>query len=246
MSVMPDQRTDLRDKKNYSAEMFSRIAARYDITNAVLSLGCDRYWRRKMCLTVPKGKALKVLDLASGTADVLLALSKSCPQVVSAVGVDLSETMLAVGQAKVARRGLTSKIKMQLGNAAFTGLAAGAFDVVTMAFGIRNMPDRNRVLKEALRVLCPGGRTLILEFCPPKSTVLNILPRFYVRWILPLVGGLLTGDRASYQYLKDTIANFSGPDDFMAELRTAGFEGVSARKLFPGFVWIFHGGNPAT
>lgn len=223
--------------KSLSPRIFDGIARTYDPVNRVLSLGLDQGWRRRAARHLPPGRDLDVLDLATGTGDLALALWKTerCRRV---VGMDLSTEMLAVGRKKVAG---ISGIELCEGDATKIPAADERFDAVTIAFGIRNVPDVPRCLSEMRRVLRPGGRAIVLEFSMPANALMRLGHRFYLRHVLPLVGGLVSGNRAAYVYLNETIEAFPYGEDFLALVRLAGFSRVWSERLGSGIATIYVG-----
>jgi demethylmenaquinone methyltransferase/2-methoxy-6-polyprenyl-1,4-benzoquinol methylase len=224
--------------------MFDRIAPRYDLLNRLLSFRQDVAWRRRMAKRLPPGDTLRLLDIATGTADQILFLKECAPAVGDAVGVDMSEGMLAVGREKVARVGLSDRVVLKTGDAMSIPEPDTAFDVATMSFGIRNVLDVTDALREVLRVLKPGGRALILEFSTPESRWFRPLYFFYLRHLLPVIGGLLSGDRTAYRYLNRTIETFPSGKDFCALMERAGFTRVKAIPLTFGIASIYEGDRP--
>lgn len=221
--------------------MFDRIAHRYDLLNRLLSMGTDVRWRRKLNRRVPAGEKLRVLDLATGTADVLIAMNGACPQVASGVGLDMSGGMLHYGREKLIRLGLDRKFRLVRGDATCLGLDSGQFDAVTISFGIRNVIDVAQGLREMRRILKPGGRALILEFSLPSNRLFRALYLFYFRNILPRIGALISGDSYAYRYLNETVETFPYGEDFCQLMRDAGFEGVTATPLTFGIASLYEG-----
>jgi demethylmenaquinone methyltransferase/2-methoxy-6-polyprenyl-1,4-benzoquinol methylase len=221
--------------------MFDRIAPRYDLLNRVLSGWRDVAWRRRVA-TFLKGRAdLDLLDLATGTGDQILQLLEAGADLRSAVGVDMAEGMLAVGREKIARRGLARRVTLQTGDATQIPAADSSFDAVTITFGIRNVGDVPRALAEMRRVLRPGGRALILEFSLPGSALLRAAYVFYLRHVLPVVGGWISGDASAYRYLNRTIEAFPYGEAFCALMRDAGFTAVTASPLTLGVATLYKG-----
>lgn len=221
--------------------MFDRIAKRYDVLNRVLSFRRDVAWRRFLYKKLPEGSGLEVLDLATGTGDVLLGLAAGGDKVAAGVGVDRSSRMLAYGSKKVEERGLRGKLKLLRGDASELGIKGECFDAVTMAFGIRNVADVPRTLREIGRILKPGGRVLILEFSLPGNRVIRGLYLFYFRHILTRVGAIVSGDRYAYRYLNRTVEEFPRGEAFCSMLRDAGFENVRAHPLTFGVATLYQG-----
>lgn len=221
--------------------MFDRIAHRYDLLNRLLSMGTDVRWRRKLNRRVPAGDNLRVLDLATGTADVLIAMNGACPQVASGVGLDMSGGMLHYGREKLIRLGLDRKFRLVRGDATCLGLDSGQFDAVTISFGIRNVIDVPQGLREMRRILKPGGRALILEFSLPSNRLFRALYLFYFRNILPRIGALISGDSYAYRYLNETVETFPYGEDFCQLMRESGFESVTATRLTFGIASLYQG-----
>ena len=206
-----------------SGEMFDAIAERYDRMNRILSLGIDRGWRRRAieALRLPDGA--QVLDVACGTADVAIDVVRRHPDA-TVIGVDVSRRMLEVGQAKVERLGLGQRVTLQYGDAQALPFEDGAFDACTIAFGIRNVPDRDQGLREMRRVLRPGGRLAVLELGTPQGWLLGWGARLHLRVLVPRLGAWLAGAPREYRYLQQSIEAFPPPGVFAARMRAAGFE----------------------
>jgi demethylmenaquinone methyltransferase / 2-methoxy-6-polyprenyl-1,4-benzoquinol methylase len=217
--------------------IFSRVAGRYDLLNILLSFGLDRLWRRstvRMAGLTPESAAL---DLCAGTGDLTLALA-TLGHPASVTGTDFVPEMLQVAERKLQRYDGTATVTFSVADAQDLPFGDGLFDVVTVGFGVRNLPDRAANFREVLRVLKPGGRYLILEFSTPPNAVWRALYRFYNRTVVPLIGGIVSGDRASYQYLNDSILRFPDQEHLASELRAAGFTDVSWRNLTGGIVAV--------
>ncbi len=231
-------------------DSFDAIAGRYDLTNRIISCGTDLHWRRvaiRALGRLPPGAV--VLDLACGTCDMaLLVLRRNTG--VQVVGADLSLRMLKRARPKIAGAmpgsGSPGARPIPLVNTPAEALPFrdGSFDAVTIAFGIRNVPDHLAGLREMLRVLRPGGRACILEFSTPPSKLLWRVYNFYFFNILPLIGGLLTGQPAAYRYLTDSVSRFPNAVEFTAQIRAAGFDRVSCLALYGGIVCIHTGVRP--
>lgn len=240
---MPDS-TPPPPSRQHAFKMFDRIAHRYDLLNRLLSMGTDKGWRRRMNRRMPQGSRLRVLDLATGTADVLISMDRACPQVASGVGLDMSGGMLKYGQIKLNKLGLADKFRLVRGDATRLGLASDQFDAVTISFGIRNVLDVSEGLREMGRILKPGGRALILEFSLPANRPFRALYLFYFRHILPRIGAMLSGDSYAYRYLNETVETFPYGEDFCALMREAGFERVKATPLTFGIASLYEGEKP--
>ena len=225
--------------------MFDRIAWRYDLLNRMLSLGADVRWRKRMARHLPPGRDLKVLDLATGTADQILMLAHASDRVGASEGMDLSEGMLEIGRRKVKEQGMSHLVTLRTGDATAIPAADNTCDVVTISFGIRNVENVPRALSEMLRVLKPGGRALILEGSLPANTFLRKLYLLYFRHVLPRVGAWVSGDGGAYAYLNRTVETFPCGEAFCALMRTAGFRDVSFDPRTFGVATIYRGDKPA-
>lgn len=228
------------------AAMFGRIAPGYDAANRVLSLGADRLWRRSLVREVeaafPPGSRRRILDLAAGTCDVSLALARSVPGGV-VLAVDFCPPMLLAGKAKVEKAGAyeRGRIAPLAGNGLCLPLKNGSVDAVTVAFGLRNMAPRETALREAHRVLAPGGAFHILEFGSAKGRIWGGLYNLYLTRVLPRIGGLVAGDKDAYDYLARTVRDFPDAAALAGELAAAGFRRISVRKLWGGIVYLHTG-----
>ena len=192
-----------------SGRMFDQIAHRYDLLNRINSLGLDRGWRKKTVASLGLRPGGRVLDLATGTADLPLEILRQAPEV-TVVGLDPSPGMLDIGRRKVREDGLAEKVELIEGDAQALPFEDDAFDGITMAFGIRNVPDRGRALREMARVLRPGGRAAILELSEPRGGLMAPFARLHIHVVVPWVGSLLSGS-AEYRYLQQSIEAFPAP-----------------------------------
>ena len=225
------------DSKKTSFEIFNRIAKSYDSVNRILSFGLDVGWRNKVGALLPHGRNLRLLDLATGTADQVIMLCDLNQNIESAVGMDLSEEMLDIGRTKISR--FNGKIRLETGDAVSLPIKDAQYDAITISFGIRNVDDPLVSMREMYRVLNDGGKALILEFSLPKNPMIRLGHLFYLRWVLPLVGGLISGDYAAYKYLNTSIEEFPYGDAFCELLSEAGFEKVRAHPLTYGIETIY-------
>lgn len=226
------------DARLGSGAMFDAIAHRYDFLNRVLSMGIDHGWRRKTVEALVDGEGQeprRVLDLATGTADLALAVAKRFPDA-SVVGSDPSSKMLAIGEQKVARLG--ANVALEVGDAQVLPYPEASFDACCMSFGIRNVPDRSRALREMARVVRPGGRVAILELSEPRDGIMAFFARFWIRRAVPRIGAFLSGQR-EYRYLQESIAAFPPPEAFTAMLADAGFTPVQTRPLTFGVCCLY-------
>ncbi len=226
--------------------MFDSIAPYYVLLNHILSFGWDFLWRRKLADTVNNDKKLKVLDLATGTGDLLISVLRRNPNITEAVGLDISENMLALCRERIAKRKLTDRVSLVRSDAAESGLPGESFDVVTMGFGIRNTPDAFKTLCEIHRLLRQGGTVLILEFSLPSKRIIRKCYLLYLRNFVPMLGRLLSGDKNAYRYLNTSVEKFYSMDDFSTLMRKAGFKDVSAAPLTFGIVCIYKASKAST
>jgi demethylmenaquinone methyltransferase/2-methoxy-6-polyprenyl-1,4-benzoquinol methylase len=226
-----------------SGEMFDRIAQRYDLLNRILSMGIDHAWRRRTSasLALDAHERPVVLDLATGTADLALEVARRYPRALVR-GSDPSRNMLAIGKEKVRARGLADRVSLALGDAQSIDEPDATIDAVTIAFGIRNVPDRRRALAEMARVTRPGGAVAILELGEPRRGLLGPLARFHIRQVVPRLGALLSGAR-EYRYLQSSIAAFPEPEDFVAMMEEAGLESAATPLTF-GVCNLYVGRRP--
>ncbi|MCL7488523.1 MAG: bifunctional demethylmenaquinone methyltransferase/2-methoxy-6-polyprenyl-1,4-benzoquinol methylase UbiE [Desulfobulbaceae bacterium] len=220
--------------------MFETIAPSYDFQNSFLSLRRDIYWRRVLAEELQPEQGSVILDVAVGTAETALAISRRYPGV-SVVGVDFSPAMLAVGKRKINCRYPDAPVSLTAGDGRQLPVRTGSVDVVTISFGIRNMEEREMVLGEFNRVLKPGGRLFIMEFSYPDNPLLYRMYRFYFDHILPPVGNWLSRTNYAYSYLADSVNAFPDDAGFLAEIGRAGFANLNVRKLTFGIAKIFQG-----
>ena len=227
-------------KKTTIAQMFDKIAWRYDFLNHFFSLHIDKIWRRK-AVNELRGLPLDhVLDVATGTADLAIAIQKRL-QPGHVTGVDISEGMLAIGRQKIEKKGLKQQISLQYGDSEALPFADHTFDAVTVAFGVRNFEHLEKGLSEMFRVLKPGGKVVILEFSIPKNRIFRSIYYFYFFRILPFVGRLISKDTHAYSYLPDSVQSFPHGAEFKGKLENCGFLEVKIRRLTFGIASIYTG-----
>jgi demethylmenaquinone methyltransferase/2-methoxy-6-polyprenyl-1,4-benzoquinol methylase len=233
---------EVAGKKQEVESMFDAIAPKYDLLNRVLSLGIDRVWRTEAVKMA--GRALdrpprRILDVATGTADLAVEALKLGPDRV--IGVDIAEEMLAVGRDKLRERRLDHRITLQRGDAEDLEFADGSFDLVLVAFGVRNFENLGRGLEELHRVLRPGGVLVVLEFSQPRAFPMRQLYGVYSRHVLPRVGRTVSGDSGAYDYLPESIQAFPDGDDFLGVMDEAGFGGLKQKRLTFGVASLYRG-----
>ncbi len=232
-----------KDKKSQVAGMFNSIAGKYDFLNHFLSAGIDVLWRKKTIKTLKKHPHATILDVATGTADLAIEASKINPEKIT--GIDISSEMLEVGRKKIAARGLQQIIELKEGDCENLAFSDNSFDAVTVAFGVRNFEDPLRGLTQMQRVLKPGGVALILEFSKPTVFPVRQLYFFYFKFILPVIGRIVSKDQAAYTYLPDSVNEFPCGQAFLDLMTKAGFEQTRARKLTFGIATLYKGIRPA-
>ena len=220
------------------AAMFDRISPKYDALNHTLSLHIDKVWRQKTAKIVSKNQPKAILDLATGTADLAIALAKLNP-LAHIIGADISEKMLDIGKAKVAKQGLENQIELRLGDAAALPFEDNRFDAVTVAFGVRNFENIEQGLSEIQRVLKPNGRVAILEFSMPERFPVKQAYRLYFKHILPKIGKWVSKDESAYAYLPASVERFPHPDAFRKTLFSFGLENCEAKPLTFGIATLY-------
>lgn len=220
------------------AAMFDRISPKYDRLNHLLSFNIDKVWRRKTAKAVAKTQPKTVLDLATGTADLAMAVARRNPQA-HIIGMDISEKMLDIGKAKVAQRKMDGQIELRLGDAAALPFEDGSFDAVTVAFGVRNFEDLDKGLSEIHRVLKPNGNVFILEFSMPERFPVRQLYRFYFKRVLPRIGKMVSKDPGAYTYLPESVEKFPKPDVFSKSLASSGLMKCQIKRFTMGVATLY-------
>jgi demethylmenaquinone methyltransferase/2-methoxy-6-polyprenyl-1,4-benzoquinol methylase len=218
-------------------DMFAGIASRYDLANDVLSFGIHRLWRRAVVREVGPVSGKRIVDLCTGTGDLAFTFARAMKRDGQVVGVDFVQNML---------RGATKKsdftnVFFVRGDAQRVPLPDETCDAATIAFGIRNVDDPSRCLREVRRLLVPGGKAVVLEFGQPTVAGFRHLYAFYSSYILPLIGWVLTGDLHAYSYLNRTASTFPAGERFVELMKQAGFVRVRAKPLFGGVAYIYSG-----
>jgi demethylmenaquinone methyltransferase/2-methoxy-6-polyprenyl-1,4-benzoquinol methylase len=220
--------------------MFASIARSYDRANQVLSFGLHHRWRRAAVRASAASPGDRVLDCATGTGDLALEFRRAVGDQGEVIGTDFCEEMLALAPEKAARAGLD--VRFQTADVLALPFPDGSFDIASIAFGIRNVDDPERGVREMARVVRPGGRVVVLEFGQPGGALFGSVYRLYSRHVLPRVGGWLSGDRAAYEYLDRTSSRFPAGPAFTALLeRTGSFAEVAATPLTAGVAYVYVG-----
>jgi len=227
-------------KKEQVAEMFNRIAFRYDFLNRFLSGGIDRSWRKKAIGELKTVNPKTVLDLATGTADMPIMLMKLLsPDKV--IGIDISEEMLEWGRKKVEKNNLKGKISLQSGDAENIHFSNASFFAATVAFGVRNFQNLEKGLSEIYRILKPGGKLVILEFSKPDNSYFLPFYKLYLRVIAPRIGKMISGSLDAYKYLNDSVNAFPEGSAFIEILNRSGFKETYFKKLSLGICTVYCG-----
>ena len=226
-------------KKEQVAEMFDKIAPKYDFLNHFLSFGIDKLWRRKAIRLLIKHAPKVILDVATGTGDFAIASLKTGAEKI--IGVDISEEMLAVGRTKIEKMGLGQKIFLQKGDSEELNFPDNTFDAVTVAFGIRNFENLLKGLDELYRVLKPNGVICILEFSKPRYFPVKQIYRFYSFYILPFLGRLFSKDNSAYSYLPESVEQFPDGIELLNLLADSHFTQVRQFRQTFGVATIYTG-----
>lgn len=221
-------------------EMFASVAPRYDLANSVLSLGIHYFWRRALLNSINTQQHHCALDLCTGTGDLLLPLKKRYQKV---VGVDFCKDMLDLAAQKIGDA--RQEIELLEGDALALPFVDQRFDLISVAFGVRNFENLENGLKEMQRVIKPGGQVLVLEFGDPRHPLWRAVYRFYSNHLMPLIGGFLTGQRSAYSYLSHSTAHFPCAEQFCNHLQRCGFEKASFRPLSGGIAYLYSAFKPA-
>lgn len=218
--------------------MFDRIGSSYDMQNHLLSFGLDTLWRRLFVDVVRPAAGATLCDMAVGTGDIAIPMARRYPDV-RIVGVDYSSSMLAKARTKIASAKLEERISLVQSDIRDTPLADSAADVITSAFTLRNLPDRDRALNEFRRILKPGGRLFILELGMPELLPVKMIYRPYFDHFMPFLGNLLSRTDYAYSYLRESVYAFPKPQGFLEELQSCGFRRTRAVKISYGTAVLY-------
>jgi len=226
-------------------EIFSTITPRYDFLNHFLSLRRDIAWRRFAIKKMRFLKTKRFLDIACGTGDLSMDAARKHPEI-TVNGVDFVPEMIQVGREKIYEERLSERIQFMVGDALHLPFQDNTFDVAAMAFGIRNIPDRQGALREMLRVIIPGGQIMILEMTFTRNRFFQVFYNIYLNHILPRLARRFSSNPAAYSYLADSIMNFPTPDEFTALMEGVGIENVDAYSLTFGVTYLHVGTKPSS
>ena len=231
-------------KQIYVAELFARIAGRYDLMNSLMTGGMHHSWKRRTARIAAQGLTGSALDIATGTGDLAFALSRQ-PGISHAVGVDLLPEMIALGQKKNRAKGTGEVVTLLRADAVNLPFPQDSFACATAGFSLRNMPDLRQAISEMVRVVRPGGRVTTLELTPMGRGVKSSLFRLYFHRMVPIIGQLVAGDRTAYSYLPQSVDYFLESERLAGLFRELGLVDVSFRKLGFGTVAIHQGAKPS-
>ncbi len=240
--VVPNQDSKL-SKKSQVADMFDRIAAKYDFLNHFLSLGIDRLWRRRAIRELGKSHPRNLLDLATGTGDLAIEASR-IPSLDQILGLDISEGMLERGKEKIQKLGLGHRIRLEKGDGEKIPYPQDHFEVISCAYGVRNFENLEKGIREMHRVLQPRGRLVILEFSQPQWFGLKQAYLFYFKHILPALGRLFSRHDSAYSYLPASVAVFPQGEAFCSILAKTGFEEIRHIPLSFGVTTLYLATKP--
>lgn len=234
---------DTRQKGEQVRAMFNNIAPAYDFMNRAMTLGVDKSWRKHTVKTVAATNPSTILDVATGTGDLAIALAEASPEA-KITGVDLSEGMLDIGRQKVASKGLENRVELRSANCLNLPFADDSFDAVTVAFGVRNFENLARGYDEMFRVIKPGGMICVLELSTPVNPIVKPFYKFYTRGVIPTVGRIVAGDSRAYTYLPESIAAVAQGDEMLELMRASGFEACRYRRFTFGVCTFYMARKP--
>jgi demethylmenaquinone methyltransferase/2-methoxy-6-polyprenyl-1,4-benzoquinol methylase len=226
-----------KGKKDMVQGMFNDIAPKYDLLNHLLSADIDKIWRKKLRKLLAADNPKIILDVASGTGDLAIELAKM--PVEKIIGIDIAADMLDVGKTKIRKKGLEKIIQLQVGDSEAIDFSDGYFDAVTVAFGVRNYENLGKGLKEMQRVLKPGGKVAVLEFSKPSGFPMKNIYWVYFKYVLPVIGKMVSRHSSAYTYLPDSVAVFPEGEVFMNELLRAGFKNPTQNRLTFGIATLY-------
>jgi len=220
--------------------MFDRISPRYDLLNRIISGGRDLRWRRRAVDLLGDLHSGTALDICCGTGDFIKIFINVYGRDIDLIGIDFSRRMLDIARRRFGKQ-TDTELVLSRADAMFLPVADGSVDAITIGFGIRNVADRDRALRETYRVLRPGGKLAMIEPARPANPLIRRSFLLYFKYISPLIGGLLSGDRKAYRYLHDSFVAFPAPEQFTGQMKRAGYEDVRALPQFFGTAMIYIG-----
>ncbi|MFC0181120.1 demethylmenaquinone methyltransferase [Pseudarcicella hirudinis] len=238
MTVLPYKEQDA-SKKEQVAQMFDNISPKYDFLNHLLSGGIDILWRKKAIKLLRPANPKTILDIATGTGDFAIEALALKPDKI--VGVDISEGMLSFGREKIRKLGMENVIELQKGDSERLPFQDNTFDAVIVSFGVRNFENLEKGLTDMARVMRVGGTCIVLEFSKPKHFPFKQLYNFYFKFILPVIGKIVSKDNAAYTYLPESVQAFPDGDDFLKVFQKAGFTQTQCLPLTFGISTIYIG-----
>ena len=226
------------EKKAQVTSMFDRIAPYYDFLNRLLTLRIDVLWRKKAIAMVSSPDVKDVLDVATGTGDLAIAVAKALPQS-KVIGVDIAVKMLAIGDQKLEKLALTDRVTLEAGDSEAMRYEDGRFDLAMSSFGVRNFGNLKKGLSEMHRVLRPGGRIMVLEFSRPRVFPIKNMFNIYFKYVLPVIGKLTSKDPRAYKYLYESAQQFPDFENFTKILEEVGFKHSSYKPLTFGICTVY-------
>lgn len=232
--------SDGEGKTEQVRDMFDSIAPAYDLMNSLMSVGMHRRWLHRAVEAASEGSPNRILDVATGTGDVAIALAQAMPRA-EVCGIDLSEGMIERGRRKVAAAGLDGRIALSQADCLALPFADNSFDVVTVAYGVRNFEHLDRGYAEMLRVLRPGGKLVVIELTTPRSAIVKPFYRFYTRCIIPAVGRMVSRDVRAYSYLPESIAAVPQREAMCELMERCGFVNATWRTFTMGVCAMYVG-----
>lgn len=235
------QQVDKEKKETLVAGVFDSVADNYDIMNDVMSMGVHRFWKYYAILAADVRPDMHILDLASGTCDLAIKMGKKLAGTGRLVASDINDSMLSIGRDRMTDNGLVKNVEFQLANAEELPFGDNSFDLVTMAFGLRNVTNKDKALAEIYRVLKPGGKCLVLEFSKPADALLGKAYDFYSFNILPKMGKIIAKDEDSYRYLAESIRMHPDQEALKALFDNVGFKVTKYQNLSGGIVALHQG-----
>lgn len=236
--IVPNSASKL-SKKEQVADMFNDISEKYDFLNHFLSLGIDHLWRKKAVNSFKDIMPQKILDIACGTGDLAITAAQKITGISKIYGIDIAEQMVAVGKKKIVEKGLDGLIELGKGDSEQIEFEDAYFDVVMCAYGVRNFQDLKKGLDEMSRVLRKGGKLAILEFSKPQKFPIKQGYYFYFKFILPLIGKLMSKNKDAYTYLPNSVMAFPEGTAFIKILESSGFKSVKSTLLSQGITTLY-------